>query len=182
MGCTDAANQKRSHGRAARMRPNMQRSQLLCRMDAATLGAGNALCRRGVVMEAKWIFSSTFLPYTGEPIEFMLEEREQPIHGTFANGVFHSRWADYETDRVQSWRESEGEPSVALMATPQTVRTSLFITTLKRLSSMLSRGRPAAPIVPSRSHARTTTVHMPIVAMPPAVAIKRHIDSNQISS
>ncbi|MEO7478751.1 MAG: hypothetical protein ABIT64_05930 [Lysobacteraceae bacterium] len=69
-------------------------------------------------METPWIFSSTFLPCVGEPIEFLLEEREQPMHGTFANGAFHSRWADYDSSRVGSWRALQDAPSGSPTAAP----------------------------------------------------------------
>jgi len=129
-------------------------------------------------MQAKWIFSSTFLPYTGEPIEFMLEERNQPIHGTFSNGVFHSRWADYDADRVASWRGSDGDPSAEPIKL-STVTKGRFVTTLKRLARILSGGR-STPSAAPRSHARPHA--MPAMTMHPVVAIARHIASNQISS
>jgi len=129
-------------------------------------------------MQAKWIFSSTFLPYTGEPIEFMLEDRNQPIHGTFADGIFHSRWADYDADRVASWRGSDGDPSAEPIEL-STVSKGRFVTTLKRLARILS-GRRSSPIAAPRSHARPHAV--PAMQMHPVVAIARHIASNQISS
>lgn len=131
-------------------------------------------------MQAQWIFSSTFLPYTGEPIEFMLEDRKQPIHGTFANGIFRSRWADYNADRVQSWRESESDPSAEPIAMQKVSARGTFITTLKRLTSLLSKGSNANPIALPHSHARTTAV--PAVPMRARVVATRRIDSNQISS
>jgi len=129
-------------------------------------------------MQTKWIFSSTFLPYTGEPIEFMLEDRNQPIHGTFADGIFHSRWADYDADRVASWRGSDGDPS----AEPIKLSTDTkgrFVTTLKRLARILSGGR-VVPIAAPRSHARAHAV--PVMPLHPVVASARHVASNQISS
>jgi hypothetical protein len=51
-------------------------------------------------MQLKWIFRSTLLPMSKEPVEFLVEERGQSIHGTFANCIFHSRWADYDARRV----------------------------------------------------------------------------------
>ena len=77
-------------------------------------------------MQNQWIFSSTFLPYTGEPIDFMLEDRGQPIHGTYADGSFHSRWADYDADRVTSWRGTEGNPP-AVQCVSVAVPTGAFI-------------------------------------------------------
>jgi hypothetical protein len=162
---------------AAGMRP--PRDRAIGRKDAATFRAPEcALLAGSHVMQTKWIFSSTFLPYTGEPIEFMLEDRNQPIHGTFANGAFHSRWADYDVDRVASWRGSDGDLSAVPMQIP-TVSKGTFITTLRRLTKVLSRGR-VAPIVPPRSHARTNAV--PAISMQPVASSTRHIASNQISS
>ena len=131
-------------------------------------------------MQAKWIFSSTFLPYTGEPIEFMLEDRNQPIHGTFANGLFHSRWADYDADRVASWRGSDGDPSAEPIALPKAVSTGVFIATMKRLAGILSGGSKAAPIATPHSHARVALV--PDIATRVPTAAMRRFDSNQISS
>ena len=111
-------------------------------------------------MQVQWIFSSTFLPYTGEPIEFMLEDRKQPIHGTFANGIFHSRWADYDADRVSSWRESDHDPSTTQMQIPKAATTGAFTTALMRLRKALSMGRQAAASMPPRSHARTAAAAM----------------------
>ncbi|HEV2607751.1 MAG TPA: hypothetical protein VGT79_07195, partial [Xanthomonadaceae bacterium] len=109
----------------------------------------------------------------------MLEDRNQPIHGTFANGAFHSRWADYDADRVASWRGSDGDTS-AMPTQKPTAATGMFVTTLKRLTRILSRGRSTPMIAPPRSHARTHAV--PAMPMQPVVAIARHIASNQISS
>lgn len=131
-------------------------------------------------MQAQWIFSSTFLPYTGEPIEFLLEDRQQPIHGTFANGLFHSRWADYDADRVASWRGSDGDSSAEQIAMPTVVTKGAFITTLRRLARIVSGGSKAAPIETPRSRARVALV--PGAAMRPSMAAMRRIDSNQISS
>ena len=128
-------------------------------------------------MQAQWIFSSTFLPYTGEPIEFLLEDRKQPIHGTFANGLFHSRWADYDADRVASWRGSDGDPSAEQIAMPTVVTAGTFITTLRRLARIVSGGSMAAPIVKPRSRARVALVSG--VAMRPSMAAMRRIVSNQ---
>jgi len=132
-------------------------------------------------MQTPWIFSSTFLPYTGEPIDFMLEDRSQPIHGTFVNGVFHSRWADYGADRVQSWRGSHADRVAAPMEMPKAATPSVFITMLKRLSNGLSRGRNAQPVAQRRSHARIAVAPPTAVKYPSAVALRR-VDSNQISS
>ncbi|MEO8742119.1 MAG: hypothetical protein ABI365_02910 [Lysobacteraceae bacterium] len=109
-------------------------------------------------MQEPWIYSSTFLPYTGEPIEFLLEAHDQPIHGTFDNGVFHSRWADYAAERVASWRDwktghAADHPGVSL-AVPA-VSNGSFLTRLKRLAGMLSHRRVIVPIVILRDRSRT---------------------------
>lgn len=131
-------------------------------------------------MQAQWIYSSTFLPYTGEPIEFMLEDRQQPIHGIFANGLFHSRWADYDADRVQSWRESDDDPSAAPIAIPKAALTDAFIATFKRLRDALSPGRQATAIIPSRSHARTRAASD--IALRPVADATESIDRHRITS
>lgn len=69
-------------------------------------------------MSTPWIFCSTFLPSIGEPIDFLLEGRDEPIHGTFDRGVFHSRWAEYESARVRSWRQALIDPAHEAIAEP----------------------------------------------------------------
>lgn len=95
-------------------------------------------------MQTPWIPSSTFLPYTGDPIDFLLEDREQPIRGVFADGGFHSRWADYDTCRVTSWRASGGDPPEAT-AVPKAAPTDALIAMLKRLIGPASAHRSAVP-------------------------------------
>ena len=135
-------------------------------------------------MEEKWIHSSTFLPYTGEPIEFLLEERDQPIPGTFTNSAFHSRWADYGIDQVQAWRGAEpaASPTASTAIPATTARTSSFIATLKRLLGMTSRSRNVIDGVPPRSHSRNTASLFTTIATPSADPMSRRTDSNQISS
>ena len=106
-------------------------------------------------MQTPWIFSSTFLPYTGEPIDFLLEDRSQPMHGTFANGMFHSRWADYAADRVQSWRGADSDPSAEPLEMPKAGTTGIWVALLKRLPNIFSMGRNASPMTQSHTHSRT---------------------------
>ena len=129
-------------------------------------------------MQAQWVFSSTFLPYTGEPIDFLLEDRTEPIHGTFGNGKFHSRWADYSRSRVQSWRSSNSAQSVALIHT-QTAATGAFVRAIERLARIVLRICKAVSIDPARS--RTKATKRPAVLVRPTT-VARRIDSNQISS
>jgi hypothetical protein len=107
-------------------------------------------------MQAPWIYSSTFLPYTGEPIDFLLEDRSQPMHGTFANGMFHSRWADYAADRVQSWRGSDADPSAAPLELPKTepLRQD-WVALLQRLPQIFFMRRNASAMARPHTHSRT---------------------------
>lgn len=91
-------------------------------------------------MQDQWNYSSSFLPYTGEPIEFRLEEREQPLHGIFADGVFHSRWANYGTDSVGSWRRLAGDSSPCPAATSEFADSS-FSGIVKRMKRIVSRSQ-----------------------------------------
>ncbi len=131
-------------------------------------------------MQAQWIFSSTFLPYTGEPIEFRLEERQQPIYGTFADGTFYSRWAEYDAERIKSWRGSDGNSSTAPMQVPKAAAKNAFITALIRLRKMLSMDRQDATTIPSRSHARTPTAS--VIALHPLATATKSNDGNRVSS
>ncbi len=89
-------------------------------------------------MQDQWNYSSSFLPYTGEPIEFRLEEREQPLHGIFADGVFHSRWADYAQNLVGSWRRLDTSPEAWPIAAPESPTRS-FSGIVKRMKMIVSR-------------------------------------------
>jgi hypothetical protein len=129
-------------------------------------------------MQTQWIFSSTFLPRTGEPVDFMLEDRGQPIHGTFADGSFRSRWADYDAGRVKSWRGSEGDPSAVQIA-PKAAPTGGFVAMLKRLIKPSLADCHAVPTLPPHSHARKAASS---IVTQRVAAAARPIASNQISS
>ena len=107
-------------------------------------------------MQAPWNFSSTLLPYAGEPIDFRLEDR-QPMHVIFANGMSHSRWADYGADRVQSWRGSEADPSAAHLDMPKASTTEVSIALFKRLTRLLSWRRKVTPIALHHTRSRINT-------------------------
>jgi hypothetical protein len=119
-------------------------------------------------MHAPWIVSSTFLPYTGEPIDFRLEDRSQPIHGTFLDGIFHSRWADYGAHRVQSWRGSVAGPPEAPLATPEPARKNDLIAWLQRLANRNLFGRASAAPV-AVTHRRSRTASVPLAATHPPI-------------
>ncbi len=131
-------------------------------------------------MQAKWIFSSTFLPCTGEPIDFLLEDRSEPLHGTFDNGIFHSRWADYSANRVQSWRGSDGAGTSSPIATPKAAKVGAFVAMMKRFSNALPGRSKAIPIQP-HSRRRTVTTIAAAPARSP-VFMRRIAGSNQMSS
>jgi hypothetical protein len=61
------------------------------------------LTEKGASMNANWIHSSTKLPREGQQIEFMLDHRNAPLQGTYSQQSFHSRWAEYDVERVGSW-------------------------------------------------------------------------------
>jgi hypothetical protein len=161
-------------------------------MDAATRGTseGSQECgrleRKSVdtsagshLMDSQWINSSSFLPSTGDPIEFMLEERGQSICGTFDDGQFHSRWAHYDAHQISSWRESE-LASAAPAEKPTATPANTLASALKRLIGAVSRRPILTPLVVPRSRCRRTAV--PANTMASNVSGSRRVDSNQMSS
>lgn len=123
-------------------------------------------------MHDQWIYRSGVLPNSGEPIEFRLEEREQPIPGTFADDVFHSRWADYGSSRVGSWRSLDSDPSACPIEAPTSTAGS-FARIFKRLKDMISTSRDSHPTAPPRNRARTAA--MAATTLPASSAIARSI-------
>ncbi len=130
-------------------------------------------------MQHQWIYSSSFLPYTGEPIEFRLEEREQSITGTFADGVFHSHLARYNRSNVGSWRSLDSAPSAQPFGAP-TSTTGSFSRIFQRLKNSISRNHGNDLMTPPRDRIRTVAIAP--TALPRTHAIARDIDSNQMSS
>jgi hypothetical protein len=57
-------------------------------------------------MDAQWVASSAGLPNEGQPVEFMLEDREIAMDGTYVQQTFRSRWTDYGVERVRTWRSA----------------------------------------------------------------------------
>jgi hypothetical protein len=133
-------------------------------------------------MSTTWISISTFTPYTGESIDFRLEDREESIHGTFTDGAFHSRWADYDSNRVQSWRRSVADPAHEVIAVPAVARRRAWFKPLAGLAKIFRSGADGAgpaPIV--QSCYRTTFPPVrPVAAVSSGTQHRR--DSNQISS
>jgi hypothetical protein len=54
--------------------------------------------------ESTWISTVSALPARGQPVEFMLAERECPIVGVYADDGFRSRWTHYAPELVCRWR------------------------------------------------------------------------------
>jgi hypothetical protein len=135
-------------------------------------------------MQDQWIYSSGLLPHTGEPIEFKLEERDQPISGTFADDVFHSRWAGYGRGRVGSWRSLDADSSARPMAAPTATTSSFarFFTRLKNITRW-SQGRGA--ITPPRDRVEIPAIAVTTLPVSKAAAHVIHSNpmrSNQMSS
>jgi len=51
-----------------------------------------------------WISTAAALPVRGQPVEFMLAERECPIVGIYCGDGFRSRWTHYAAELVDRWR------------------------------------------------------------------------------
>jgi hypothetical protein len=54
--------------------------------------------------DTNWISTAAALPVHGQPVEFMLTERECPIVGTYGQDGFRSRWTRYAPELVCRWR------------------------------------------------------------------------------
>jgi len=55
-------------------------------------------------MHSQWVASSAALPHEGQSVEFVLDDRDIAIDGTYARQIFCSRWTSYEVGRVRTWR------------------------------------------------------------------------------
>jgi hypothetical protein len=71
-------------------------------------------------MNAYWNRSSNGLPGEGQQIEFILDHRNVAMQGTYIHQVFHTHWAQYDIDRVRSWRELSTRSQPACLARNQT--------------------------------------------------------------
>jgi hypothetical protein len=63
-------------------------------------------------MHTPWVRSSTSLPREGQPVEFVLDDREIAIDGTYAGQTFWSRWTKYDLERVGSWRLTDSNTTI----------------------------------------------------------------------
>ena len=64
-------------------------------------------------MQMQWVPTCASLPHEGEPVQLLLHDRQAPMSGAYTNGVFRTRWAEYEIDRVRFWREADINPARA---------------------------------------------------------------------
>lgn len=56
-------------------------------------------------MPADWTKTAVALPPEGTLVEFLLDERNCAMRGTYAVGRFESRWNNYAPTSVRVWRE-----------------------------------------------------------------------------
>ena len=85
-------------------------------------------------MQSQWILRSRALPSAGKAVYFLLMDRNVPMHGTFANGVFHAHWADYRAERVESW--CADDTPTAPIGRPKATLADRVLRTLKHLSQI----------------------------------------------
>ena len=72
-----------------------------------------ALPQSGDFSDTSWIETAAALPASGQPVEFMLAERDCPIVGTFGADGFRSRWTRYSLEIVSRWRGAIGSDVAA---------------------------------------------------------------------
>lgn len=93
----------------------------------------------------------SFLPSEQELVTFFVDDREASVFGKFADGKFHSRWADYDVGRVQSWQAAVAgadpmrEQAVESTMTERLDRSSI----LGRLSNCLRSRAADRDVVPT---------------------------------
>ena len=125
--------------------------------------------------------NSTFFPYTDEPIDFRIKDREEPIHGSFVHGNFHSRFADYDVHRVQSWRHAHVDAAHEEIVEPHAASRRWFTPIVRVAKLLLSRDDGVIPEMTQRSRAR---IHIQRVCpvTPLSGPTRYRTDSNQMSS
>ncbi len=64
-------------------------------------------------MASQEFTNATGLPREGQPVDFVLDGRDIPIHGTYAERTFRSRWSGYEIESVRAWRYADADSPVA---------------------------------------------------------------------
>ena len=54
-------------------------------------------------MPQQWIATRDALPDNGQDVQFLLDQHEVSLEGTYQDGAFCSRWAKHDAIRVSSW-------------------------------------------------------------------------------
>jgi hypothetical protein len=72
-------------------------------------------------MHPNWITTAARLPSDGSAVEFVLDERECPLRGTYALGRFESRWTCYPPTCVRQWRTTQGIAAERTRSLPSNV-------------------------------------------------------------
>lgn len=60
-------------------------------------------------MQANSCTHTAGLPDEGQRVEFVLDDREVALRGTYAHGTFQSRWSGYGRERVRFWRPDDAD-------------------------------------------------------------------------
>lgn len=54
-------------------------------------------------MDSQWIATRDDLPKNGQAVNFLVDQHEVSLEGTYEDGAFCSRWAKHDAARVRSW-------------------------------------------------------------------------------
>ena len=60
----------------------------------------------GWYMDAQVPGPLTGLPKQGQAVEFVLDDRDVAMLGTYDRQMFRSRWSEYAINRVRTWRSA----------------------------------------------------------------------------
>jgi hypothetical protein len=136
---------------------------------------------QGKFMLTKSIIGRNFMPYTGEPIDLLPEDRETQLHGTFVNDSLHTRYADNRSNRDQSRQRAVVVTVQPVTGRPRVKERQDWIAALKRIAGLLpgiGNSAAAKPAVRGYSEVIVRRAH------PAATSGSRQqrMDSNQISS
>lgn len=131
-------------------------------------------------MSLSWISTAASLPLSGASILFVLDHREGSMNGTYNQGVFHSRWSNYDVDDVRLWRASNvgavAPTTVAKPPRPISISKGALNWLFGRLKghdAVISAPTPHEPI-------RSDSIS--VRRIDATCGIGRRADSNQMSS
>lgn len=103
----------------------------------------------------QWTCSLDQSPREEAIVEFLLQDRATPVHGTYSDGLFHSRWATYATSRVRAWRALDSGPQEPNAGTKRAERDEASLALLRRLNRLFARSSQGAPSDQSGSAPRS---------------------------